>query len=213
MTTSATKLAKILASVEEKNKEFKKSTKPQQRVLVAQDVLAQIKAKRYLASPGTWTIPEYVIPDENLTEGDSVQKLFATQAIKTCNVCAIGGLFMSCTNLNNNTTVAELDEVCELGDALEYSDEKLSNGLNRIFTRKQLILIENYFENADGFYADAATDAMTNHIHLFNEKYPNPQARLKEIMNNIVENNGTFVPKKLKVAKGLSDFKLSGKEV
>jgi len=204
MTTSPTKLAKILASLEEKNKEFKKSTKPQQRVLVAQDVLAQIKAKRYLASPGTWAIPTYSVPDKNLKEEDSVQKLFAIKTIKTCNVCALGGLFMSCTNLNNNTTVTELGEACELGDSLEYGDQKLSNGLNRIFTKNQLILIENYFENADGYYAPEATVTMTDHINLFNEKYPNPQDRLKEIMKNIVENNGTFVPSKLKVAKELT---------
>lgn len=204
MITSHTKLAKIFASIEEKNKEFKKSTKPQQRVLVAQDVLAQIKAKRYLASPGTWASPTYGVPDENLKGEESAQKLFATQTIKTCDVCALGGLFMSCTNLNNNTTVEELGQACNLGDILEYGDLKLSNGLNRIFTKKQLMLIENYFENAEGYYAPDATDAMTDHINLFNEKYPNPQDCLKEIMNNIVENNGTFVPSKLKVAKELS---------
>jgi len=203
MITSATKLAKILASVEEKNKEFKKSTKPQQRVLVAQDVLAQIKAKRYLASPGTWAIPTYDNP-KNVKGEESVQKLFATQAIKTCDVCALGGLFMSCTNLNNNTTVEELGQASDLGDTLEYGDEKLSNGLNRIFTHKQLELIENYFENADGYFGSEIATKMTDHINLFNNKYPNPQARLKEIMNNIVENNGTFVPSKLKVAKELT---------
>jgi len=213
MITSATKLAKILASVEEKNKEFKKSTKPQQRVLVAQDVLAQIKAKRYVAEPGEWAYPFYseamrALPASN----ESAQKLFANQSIKTCHVCALGGLFMSCTNLNNNTTFTELEDALCLGHSLD-GGEKLSNGLNRIFTKKQLILIESYFENEEGFFRSEIATKMTDHINLFNNKYPNPQTRLKEIMNNIVENNGTFVPSKLKVSKELSYFKLSGKEV
>lgn len=202
--TSPTKLAKIFAAIEEKNKEFKKSTKPQKRVLIAQDVLAQIKAKRYVAESGAWAAPTYAEPGMALDSGESVQKLFANQSIRQCNVCALGGLFMSCTNLNNNTTVEELCRADEnLGDELEYG-EKLSNGLDKIFSPKQLELIENYFEDADGYYGSYATDAMADHINLFNEKYPNPQDRLKEIMKNIVENNGTFVPKKLEVAKELT---------
>jgi len=184
MITSATKLAKILASVEEKNKEFKKSTKPQQRVLVAQDVLAQIKAKRYVAEPGEWAYPFY------------------SEAMRA----------LPASILNNNTTFTELEDALCLGHSLD-GGEKLSNGLNRIFTKKQLILIESYFENEEGFFRSEIATKMTDHINLFNNKYPNPQTRLKEIMNNIVENNGTFVPSKLKVSKELSYFKLLGKEV
>ena len=192
--TSPTKLAKIFASIEEKNKEFKKSTKPQQRVLIAQDVLAQIKAKRYVAESRAWTTPIYAERGLNLEPGESVQKLFANQTIRQCNVCALGGLFMSCTNLNNNTTVEELYQADEnLGGELDYGDN-LSNGMDKIFTKKQLKLIEIYFENNAGYYKSLAQDPETDHASLFNEKYPNDQDRLKEIMKNIVENNGTFVP-------------------
>lgn len=202
--TSPTKLAKIFATIKEKNEEFKKSTKPQQRVLVAQDVLAQIKAKRYVAEQGAWTTPTYAEPVLNSGPEESVQKLFANQTIRQCNVCALGGLFMSCTNLNNNTTVEELDRADEnLGDELEYRGN-LSNGLDKIFTNKQLELIEIYFENGDGYYGSLTENPETDHVSLFNNKYTNPQDRLKEIMKNIIENNGTFTPKKLKVSKDLT---------
>ena len=36
------------------NEEFKKATKAQKRVMIAKDVLAQIKAKRYFPESGEW---------------------------------------------------------------------------------------------------------------------------------------------------------------
>lgn len=39
------------------NEKFKKATKAQKRVMIAQDVLAQIKTKRYVAESGCWVQP------------------------------------------------------------------------------------------------------------------------------------------------------------
>jgi hypothetical protein len=110
-------------------------------------------------------------------------------------VCALGGLFMSCTNFNNNTLLEDLDFASsELGDLIE--EVKLSNELNKIFSVKQLKLIEVYFEGNDGyFYENREYDT----VKAFYIKYPSDKKRLQLIMENIVENDGIFVPKKLKV--------------
>ena len=180
------------------NAEFKKATKAQKRVMIAQDVLAQLKAKRYVAESGCWVQANYnstATLADFVKYNDSVQELFAEKTIESCNVCALGGLFMSCTNFNNNTLLEDLDDVSEELGYLIGEEAKLSNKLNSIFTTNQLKLIENYFEGNAGFFRD---DDGNNHIEAFYNKHSSDKKRLKLIMENIVENEGTFVPKKLK---------------
>jgi len=179
------------------NAEFKKATKAQKRVMIAQDVLAQLKAKRYVAESGCWVQPNiHSAWEQKLSHHDSVQELFIEQKIESCNVCALGGLFMSCTNFNNNTLLEDLDFASsELGELIG-EEEKLSNKLNSIFSFNQLKLIESYFEANDGFFRDYDED---DRIEVFYNKYPSDYKRLKLIMENIVENEGTFVPAKLKI--------------
>jgi hypothetical protein len=179
------------------NAEFKKATKAQKRVMIAQDVLAQLKAKRYVAESGCWVQANYnsAVPLADIKYTDSVQELFVEKKIESCNVCALGGLFMSCTNFNNNTLLEDLDFASsELGDLIE--EVKLSNKLNKIFSVKQLKLIEVYFEGNDGyFYENREYDT----VKAFYIKYPSDKKRLQLIMENIVKNDGIFVPKKLKI--------------
>jgi hypothetical protein len=179
------------------NAEFNKATKAQKRVMIAQDVLAQLKTKRYVAESGCWVQANYNTAClEDLKDEDSVKELFAEKKIESCNVCALGGLFMSCTNFNNNTLVRELDDISGgLGDLL-YEEEELSNKLDKIFGIEQLELIESYFEKNDGYFYSPLEDDRINAFHV---KYSSDKKRLKLIMENIVENNGTFVPEKLKI--------------
>ena len=187
-----------MSKINKLNAEFKKATKAQKRVMIAQDVLAQLKAKRYVAESGCWVQANYnsTATWADIKYTDSVQELFAEKTIESCNVCALGGLFMSCTNLNNNTLLEELDDVSEdLGNLID-EEEKLSNKLNKIFSTPQLKLIETYFEANGGYFRDYDED---NRIEAFYNKHPSDKKRLQLIMENIVENEGTFVPKKLKV--------------
>ena len=208
-TKSAKKLEKINQLIQKNNIAFKKANKQQKRVLIAQDVLAQLKANRYIAENGIFV--EYSVRDNSVYHDDngSVQTLFATGDIKTCNVCALGGMFMSCTNLNNNTTLDQLvSEGSDIGSAIK-NDQKFSNGLDKFFTKNQLMLIEIYFENHAGYFSsyEGTIDIDSSfyksidldHVNAFYESYCDDKRRLTAIMQNIVDNNGTFVPKKLKV--------------
>jgi hypothetical protein len=199
---------KINEALRKSNAAFKKATKAEKRVMIAKDVLAQIKAKRYIPESGTWVDANWNIRGgiDEIHETDSVQKLFADRTIETCSVCALGGLFMSCTNLNNNTCVSDINyggEGTEIGERIEEGDT-LSNGLNKIFSKKQLQLIEVYFEKGDGWFGEAGYTGNyigedSRHVEYFNDAYPDDDERLVEIMKNIVANDGTFVPSKLKI--------------
>ena len=202
------KIDKINASIKKTNKDFKKATEAQKRVLIAKDVLNQIKAKRYNPEPGVWVELALWSGQSQMWANptESIQKMFADKTIAKCNVCALGGLFMSCTNLNNNTNGADFHkERCFMGSAINRGD-RLSYGLNTIFSSNQLELIEIYFESGDGYFgADGVTgqDIGTDRCHVvgFSEKYPDADDRLREIMKNIIDNDGRFVPSKLKIAK------------
>ena len=178
------------------NEQFKKATKAQKRVMIAQDVLAQLKTKRYVAESGCWVQPNYYPDWKQLSDKDSVQELFAAKKIESCNVCALGGLFMSCTNFNNNTLLEDLYDVSgDLGNLID-EEEQLSNKLNKIFSTNQLKLIEMYFEANGGYFREDDED---DRIGVFYNKNSSDKKRLQLIMENIVENGGAFVPKKLKV--------------
>ena len=185
-----------MSKINKLNEQFKKATKAQKRVMIAQDVLAQLKTKRYVAESGCWVQPNYYPDWKQLSDKDSVQELFAAEKIESCNVCALGGLFMSCTNFNNNTLLEDLYDVS--GDLGNLIDEKvnLSNKLNKIFSTSQLKLIETYFEANGGYFRDYDEDGR---IEAFYNKHSSDKKRLQLIMENIVENEGTFVPEKLKV--------------
>jgi len=185
------------------NEKFKKATKAQKRVMIAQDVLDQIRAKRYRAVTGKWVDPvwkrDYESQKIKYSPNHSAKDAFENKAIDHCKVCALGGLFMSCTNLNNHTTIEDLEIEADfyLGDRVEYN-EKISNGLNRIFSQKQLILIESFFEGGEGYFSSPRDDNYGEEKGIFYKSYSNYK-RLEIIMQNIIDNDGTFKPNKLNI--------------
>lgn len=223
-------LAKIVAKIKKTTDEFRKASAAEKRVMIAKDVLAQIKAQRYIPEHAVWVSPTFDVKSEvKYNDGyaydadeqsdRSVQELWASKELQTCNVCALGGMFMSCVGLNNNTTIKNLNEETECLSDIIVNDGYISNGLNKFFTKSQLALIEIYFEGGSGgFYIDGLVDGDYGtvssatrklfsredddgytHLTNFDAKYPTPSARMKAIMTNIVENNGTFKPETLKV--------------
>ena len=172
--------------------------------MIAKDVLAQIKAKRYFPESGEWVKPlwsdDQKSIDIKLDPNSSIKDAFKSKAINSCQVCALGGLFMSCTNLNNNTTVQDLKDETYIGE-LVADDDKISNGLNRIFTQAQLMLIETYFEGGEGYfkgYSEYFSYSDEKLLVTFFKSYHDDE-RLKMIMQNIIDNNGTFKPSKLDI--------------
>ena len=203
---------------------FKKASPTQKRVLIAKDVIAQIKAKKIKPESGSFVMVEKVkgfissseaesrhgswnyamsrLSDDEGSDAD-VRQLYLENKIQQCSCCALGGMFMSCTLYNNNTTVDNLsyagEDISEM--LLEETSEKLSNGLNKFFSVEQLKLIEQTFEGDNGAVLSGMdddtgeiVDKFTPRAEAFYTKYKKPKDRLVAIMQNIVKNNGTFKP-------------------
>lgn len=199
-TKTKTKKKKALTPAQEiarRTQKFKAATPAQKRVMIAADVIAQIKARRFRPSSQIWLQP--VEKDGvDLFVGDiaapsaPVRELFFENTIPACECCALGAMFMSCTLYNNKTSVRTFDK--EMNDFTRITmSGRFSNGLNSFFSRSQLRLIEIAFEGGSGGFTSS-----NEAEHLAAEDWfyrlSDDKKRLVAIMENIIENKGTFKP-------------------
>jgi len=127
----------------------------------------------------------------------SVQSLIL--AGETCTVCALGGILTSCIAIKNQLTVGEMDDKDILnGNRLFDKPDHL--GIRKLFGIRQLALIEYTFEGGEGrinlsdvgFYFDIE---LAQRALDFHNRYCEDTQNLQiKIMENLIENNGTFKP-------------------
>ncbi len=161
-----------------KLKPFADQTPREKRITIAEDVLGQLAAKKFIATSGVYCRPS---------------KETGALAAAKCEVCGIGSLLTSC--LLKEQPSIKVDTQIQLGeDAFEkprwFDFPEIAIKLEGIFTEEQLTLIEDAFEDGmndvggDVFFEDS--DGNTHHF--------DDGERLRLIMENIVVNKGTFIP-------------------
>jgi hypothetical protein len=193
-----TRAQKLKREIAKRNRVFEAATTAEKRVLIAKDVIAQIKARRYRPRLGTWakavtndgrrTNPSFVFGEDA-----SIRELFLSKKIVACECCALGAMFMSCTLYNNKMTAEQFAEQLDYEfDVRVATPGGLSNGLNLFFSPAQLKLIEAAFEGNDGAFS--VTGCRAEKIAEWSARYENSLERLIAIMENIIKNNGTFKP-------------------
>lgn len=214
---------KLRREINRRNKLFAAADNAGKRVLIAKDVIEQLKLRRFKAQPGTWVnfgtaLHEKWDEAQHINEhgtsalnvlSENVREKFLAKKMPSCSCCALGSMFMSCTLLNNQTTVHQLNIASsDLGDAIEspksYEDDGVfSNGLIKFFSAAQLKLIEHAFEGEGGYFYEWPYDdggqpvkrsASKMAAMRWRDKYPDAKKRLIAIMQNIIDNNGTFKP-------------------
>lgn len=185
--------AQINASIRKANAAYKKATPAGRRVLIAQDVIAQVKADKYVPVIGEWanfTDLTCKIPEE---ESVQLQGLLHNPKAPSCHVCGIGSLFLSAVRCRNDYSVT-----CDDTD----EDEALTE--LREFTPEQRKLIEMAYERGVGFHSETNDRAAHTDIEktavswsdnwLGNMERDDNAKRMTLIMENIVRNNGRFIP-------------------
>ena len=185
-TTSTTDVATI---------RFNKLPTWRKRVAIAKDVLKHLDAKLMKAC----SKQRFAVFEKNIPIGEkSAQKVWQNGELGTCEVCALGGLFLSTVNLGNRTTTGQLlDEIYNIGLFIREK-HKFSNRLTDFFSPEQLELIERFYENNRGSFIQLCNVSIRENASRFHENYITADERLRAIMENIIENKGTFVPSKLK---------------
>jgi len=160
-------------------------------VKVARDVLAQLRLKRYSATPG-----DYISVNDNCPIEDSIfdmpfyeqnsksfKTVFKEKKSVTCTVCALGAAFVSLVNIKNDYSLGAMTHTGMNWGRLEA-----------LFGGDNLNLMESAFEqcccdnaevkNADMYDLSAAAE--------WGLQYENDEQRLANIMRNVVRNNGDF---------------------
>lgn len=195
---------KIVCALKREKDEFKRMTAAQKRVAIAKDVIAQINCEAYKPAAGVYV--SLAPSDEAKNEGKSIQDLWnkptdqmLDEGMLQCTVCAKGAMFMSHIRKDSSS--------CKVGQAQDGQHEpNIEERLTDVFSEKQLDLIEAAFEESGSYYGDNhapsayddETDSYTGRAHkaeVFGSRYSSDQSRLIGIMNNIIKNDGTFIPK------------------
>lgn len=146
---------------------FEELSPEAKRVAIAKDVLKQLRAKKILATRGLYMDTELLLTD--VEEDDQVCDVL--KKVDECRACALGSMFVAAAGLNDKITVGEAKAHYTV--TFDVGGDTCYNYLLEFFPRPQLQMMEAVFEGAYG-----AT----------------PYARLKGIMENVVRNNGTYVP-------------------
>jgi hypothetical protein len=194
------KKTKTLNSLIKKgNKEFSKLSKADKRISIAQDVIEQLRMKKYKANAGDYV--QFRKDNDSCylgshVEGESSLKeiFFGKNKIKnlTCNVCAKGALFMSHVHKVNKFQVDDLTNNINT-DTNEYDK------LTEIFTGDQLELIEAAFEGYN--HPKKVMEDNKDPVYNYRDKVIGKSKAknedddtivLKAICNNIIKNKGTF---------------------
>ena len=148
---------------------FEDLSSQEQRIWFAKDVLAQLYKNKLIIDTGAF-----------------VEKM----STDTCTVCALGALAISC--LTKRTDFTTLDELSSFRES-DRLRSVIHDLLSPYFSSDQLDLIEAAFEER----ADYAR-VRTPQVEIASKLYSLvdlPEERLICIMQNIIDNQGTFVIK------------------
>lgn len=178
-----TKFKSFLNKIEEDNKAFDSADAAQKRVKIAQDVIDRLKVKQVIATS------EFLNNEEGCDfwlESDESYK--DTVNTKVCRACAKGALFLSYVGRVNNLNGTGN------GSSINYDSPEMEK-LKEIFTQEQLDLMELAFErNEFSWMVTDFDEEVKERAYAFNRRRNNKDNMLKAICENIIENNGTFIP-------------------
>jgi hypothetical protein len=164
-----------------------KQPKNKEAIKVAKDVLLLLAAKKIKAESGTYFAfgdGQEVVNKFDEKRAD-LQDYLKSKKAKPCFVCGVGACFVARVYRKDNVPF----------DSFGYDSDFMEDTLAGVFGSKQLDLIETAFEQDAGFgddwdISDEEADAAAN----FGARYKSDNGRLKAICNNIIANNGYFVP-------------------
>jgi hypothetical protein len=139
MVIKTKKMKKVLSP-----EEFNKLPRKEQVVLIAKDVISQIKRSKY--KPKEESYITNTILDEGIDKESSIHENF--DKIEQCTVCALGAMFLSSCHLKNNITFKQArinnNIYSSIGDFTTNCEVKRL--FKSTFSPYQLLLIETAFE-------------------------------------------------------------------
>jgi hypothetical protein len=170
-------------------------TDAEKRIAIAEDVLLQLDKGKYIARKGLYILDVIDETGKIFEPDQDIKKNF--DGIRNCEVCAIGATILSCTHFANELTFGDV------GSSIRLINNAKTRKLLSIFDDNQLLLIESAFEGHDYDADRFGRAAFDQHLDrderercdaFFYRYIDDSRERLEAIMENIIENNGTFIP-------------------
>lgn len=165
------------------------SKKAETRVAIAEDVIETLGLRKMRAKRGTYFSEK---GDSYLDDPFEAIALRMRQRYgqAECTVCALGAAAISAIGLYNKP--GAVGKAWDIFGEVDQSE--LHKVLGRWFTPIQLDLIECAFETSTAFSVGESTYDARDDAEDFGLKYNTDHNRLVAIMENIIENKGTFRP-------------------
>lgn len=174
-------------------------TKKERALAIAQDALEHLNFFKKIDS----CYGEGICPDGwlQLDKGTDAQP-YIDKITKKCKTCALGACFISHVRLYDKVTMDQIIEEHWTGSTtISVNSDLIVRELKSAFTPTQMILIESAFESEPVINYDLeinVPDAAIESAIAFGATTKNkPRARLKMILQNIVDNGGEFKPNML----------------
>jgi hypothetical protein len=201
-------------------KQFNKLSRAKRAVIIAQDVIDQIREKIYKPNHRYNTeVFKNIYSEDGIEQKDASTILKEQPHTIKCEGCARASLFISAVKFKNELTVEEVIDARNGFDYEEstYSENTGTDYLSNEFDKEQQALIETAYEG--GRFGEDLLDNMSDRkAKSFNQSldtalefhkkaskkwknWPYKSKRptktnylLTEVCKNIVKNNGTFKP-------------------
>jgi hypothetical protein len=169
--------------IEKQNKKFHKLSRRKQRLAIAEDVLTQIKAKKYVANKEAYVILGKTFWKKSKSERQDLQKHLLSED-SGCRVCGLGAAFCS---------MSRLGDIVTLDDG---NKRAIHGSLQRMFVDYQLALIECAFEGVQTRPISCPLSKKDESLawRFFDKYGGDHDKRLAAIFRNIIKNDGTFKP-------------------
>ena len=169
-------------------------------IAVAQDVLAHLP--EMMPTRRTYINGSIDARDDADENKDDLQK-YVDVATKECEVCALGACMLSYARLYDNVPMRDIAAFSGDGWDVSADREEIVETMCEVFSGAQLALIESAFERtamgsieASAHALCAAVDFGREHVNMVGLASPQDTntAVLRGIMENIIANDGYFVP-------------------
>ena len=177
--------------MKDKQKKWDAASRAQRRVMVAEDVLAQVKLGEIKVTSGTYLSVNQEFAG-GLCQDDALYDVI--NETRKCKACAIGSVFYSkITNYGYCSKDHKMSAMNRGSDGIEMFETNMVDIMADAFTEKELRTLEYAFEgyNYGGIeFSEDDGDILRKYHH----KHASDKARLKAIMKNIIKNKGDFTP-------------------
>lgn len=163
-------------------------TAQEKRISLAKDVIAQLEAKCITAMNSQYCNIQFA---EELDETLQVNQVL--DKVTSCDVCLKGALFITDVINRNHCTIGEV------GNEKVSWNRVISKRFADVFTQDQLDLMEVAFEGdivQEGDYLGTwiePTDIGQAALDFYDSN-KNPDIMIIEILQNLIENDGEFIP-------------------